>query len=307
MAVAAPARPTETFPLVPRRRLHGPEVGAFRGVRRGLGSDPAGSRRYEPGDDVRTIDWGASARLTAARGADDFVVRERIAEQAPRIVVLEDRRPGMALYPEPWLSKAEAIAVCGDLIAESGFRARGAVGSLHFASGTVEWSAPTGNARAWRSRHRKTEFAAPPGSLAEGLERLGRMRSLQPGSFVFVLSDFLDPPPVEAWLVALGRGLDLVPVIAQDPTWEATFPAELGGLVLPLADPQSGRAGLVRLTRAEAAERRVGNAERLHRLVSSLAELGLDPVVVHSADRDAIHAAFLQWASGRLAAEGRAW
>jgi uncharacterized protein (DUF58 family) len=307
MAVAPAAHETEAFPLVPRRRLHGPEVGAFRGVRRGLGSDPAGSRQYEPGDDVRTIDWAASARLSAARGADDFVVRERIAEQAPRIVVFEDRRPGMALYPEPWLSKADAIACCADLIAASGFRARGAVGSLHFVRDAPAWSAPTGNARAWRSRDRETEFAAPPGSLAEGLERLGRMRSLPPGSFVFVISDFLDPPPMEAWLVALSRGLDVVPVVTQDPTWEATFPVELGGLVLPLSDPQSDRAGLVRLTRAEAAERRLGNAERLRRLVAGLAELGLEPVVLHTADRDAIHAAFLEWASGRLAADGRAW
>jgi uncharacterized protein (DUF58 family) len=307
MAVAPAAHPAEAFPLVPRRRLHGPEVGAFRGVRRGLGSDPAGSRQYEPGDDVRTIDWAASARLSAARGADDFVVRERIAEHAPRIVVFEDRRPGMALYPEPWLSKAAAIASCADLIAESAFRARGAVGSLHFAGGAAAWSAPTGNARAWRSRDRETEFAAPPGSLADGLERLGSMRSLQPGSFVFVLSDFLDPPPVEAWLVALGHGLDVVPVVTQDPTWEASFPVVLGGLVLPLADPQSGRAGLVRLTRSEAAERQAGNAERLRRLVEGLAELGLDPVVVHTAEPDAIQAAFLEWASGRLAAAGRAW
>jgi hypothetical protein len=133
------------------------------------------------------------------------------------------------------------------------------------------------------------------------------MRSLPPGSFVFVLSDFLDPPPVEAWLVLLGRGLDVVPVVTQDPTWETTFPVELGGLVLPVAGPQSGQTGLVRLTRAEAAERRIRNAERLHRLVAGLAELGLDPVVIHTADRDAIHTAFLEWVSGRLAAEGRAW
>jgi uncharacterized protein (DUF58 family) len=307
VAVAPAAPLAETFPLVPKRRLHGPDVGSFRGVRRGLGSDPAGSRPYEPGDDVRTIDWGASARLSAARGADDFVVRERIAEHAPRIVVFEDRRPAMALYPEPWLSKVSAASVCADLIAESGFRARGAVGSMHFGPRGLEWSPPTGSARSWRSRTSGSGFWAPAESLSEGLERLARMPSLRPGSFVFVLSDFLDPPPVEAWLVAIGRGLDVVPVVIQDPLWEASFPPELGGLVLSLADPQTGRTGLVRLTPSEAAERNVANAERLRRLVNGLAELGLDPVVVHSADADAIHAAFLAWAAGRLAAPGRAW
>ena len=84
--------------------------GPFRGVRRGVGSDPAGSRPYRPGDDVRTIDWGASARLSAARGAVEFVVRERFAEQAPRVVLVSDRRPGMALHGPPWLAKPEVLA-----------------------------------------------------------------------------------------------------------------------------------------------------------------------------------------------------
>ena len=118
------------FPLVPRRPLHGLELGPFRGVRRGVGSDPAGSRPYRPGDDVRTIDWGASARLSAARGAVEFVVRERFAELAPRVVLATDRRPGMALHAPPWLPKPDVIAYAERLIADSAFRARGLVGAF---------------------------------------------------------------------------------------------------------------------------------------------------------------------------------
>src|SRR5207244_9340735 len=79
-------------------------------ARRGRGSDVAGSRPYVPGDDVKAIDWGASARLSSARGDDAFVVRERYAEEAPRVVVVCDRRPAMRLFPPglPWLRKAEA-------------------------------------------------------------------------------------------------------------------------------------------------------------------------------------------------------
>jgi uncharacterized protein (DUF58 family) len=307
MAVATAAGLDETFPLVPRRRLHGPDVGLFRGVRRGVGSDPAGSRPYEPGDDVRTIDWAASARLSAARGVDDFVVRERVVEHAPRVVVFEDRRPGMALYPEPWLSKPDVLVRCTDLIAESGFRARGAVGWLHFGEGSAVWTPPTADPHAWRSRPLGAGFAAPTGSLAEGIERLGQARSLQPGSFVFVLSDFLDPPAQETWLAALGRGWDLVPVVIQDTTWETSFPVELGGLVLPLADPETGRHGVVRLTRSEAAARRARNAQRLRGLVTDFAELGIDSIQVATADPDQALSAFLDWASRRLAAQGRAW
>jgi uncharacterized protein (DUF58 family) len=307
MTVAPTARAEETFPLVPRRRLHGLELGPFRGVRRGRGSDPAGSRPYELGDDVRTIDWGASARLTAARGVDEFVVRERFAEQAPRVVVLADRRPGMALYPEPWLSKPLVLSLCERLIAESAFRARGLVGSLDFGSGRAVWAPPSGNPRTWRARPQVASFDAPAGSLAEGLERLCHSRALPPGSFLFVLSDFLDAVPVAAWLEAVARGWDVVPVIVQDPTWEASFPAELGGLVVPFAEPGQNQPDLVRLSREEAFARRERNEARLAGLVGDLAELGLDPIHLRTAGTDAVLATFLEWAASRLAPEGRAW
>src|SRR5882672_10612843 len=99
-----------TFPLVPRRRLIGLAFGSVRSARRGLGSDVAGSRPYHPGDDVDSIDWNASAKLSAARFSDEFIVRERFAEEAPRVVVVADRRPAMQLFPPelPWLSKPAA-------------------------------------------------------------------------------------------------------------------------------------------------------------------------------------------------------
>ena len=58
----------QTFQLVPRRRLMGLPHGTMRSVRRGRGTEVAGSRPYRPGDDIRTIDWASSARLSSARG-----------------------------------------------------------------------------------------------------------------------------------------------------------------------------------------------------------------------------------------------
>jgi uncharacterized protein (DUF58 family) len=308
VSVRAAAIPVEdAFPLVPRRRLHGLELGPFRSVRRGPGSDPAGSRPYQPGDDVRAIDWAASARLSAASGVDEFVVRERFAEQAPRVVVLVDRRPGMALHSPPWLSKADALERCERLIGESALRARGLVGLLHFGGGELAWRPPSGNPKAWRGRDPSPGFDAPGGSVADGIDRLAHARVLPPGSFLFVLSDFLDPVPAEAWLLAAGKGWDVVPVVVQDPTWESSFPVEVGGLVLPVADPATGSHTLVRLGREEARARRAANEERFASLLTGFAELGLDTVQLASADPDAILAAFFEWAADRLEPPGRAW
>jgi uncharacterized protein (DUF58 family) len=293
------------FPLVSRRPLHGLELGPFRGVRRGVGSDPAGSRPYRPGDDVRTIDWGASARLSAARGAVEFVVRERFAELAPRVVLATDRRPGMALHAPPWLPKPDVLACAERLIADSAFRARGLVGSLHFIGEEAVWTRPTGNPRTWRIRPTAMSFDAAPGSLADGIEQLGHARALPPGSFLFVLSDFLDPVPEAAWLTTITRGWDVVPVVVQDPTWEASFPVSVGRLVLPLADPVDGRTELIRLSAEQARLRRNEHEARLAGIVGAFAELGLDAIVLHSADQDAILTAFLDWAAARLLPEGR--
>src|SRR3954470_21617891 len=102
-------RERRTFPLVPRRRLIGLPFGDLPSRRRGHGGDVIGARVYEPGDPVSSIDWFASARLSSATGGDEFIVRDRAADEAPRVVLVLDRRPALGLYspPPPWLSKAE--------------------------------------------------------------------------------------------------------------------------------------------------------------------------------------------------------
>src|SRR6516164_1745036 len=100
-----------TFPLVPRRRVIGLAFGGMRSARRGLGSDVAGSRPYHPGDDIDTIDWNASARLSAARGTDEFIVREDFADESPRVVVVCDRRPELAVGAPPAGRFRKAVAL----------------------------------------------------------------------------------------------------------------------------------------------------------------------------------------------------
>jgi uncharacterized protein (DUF58 family) len=57
---------TGTFPLIPRRRVIGLAFGGIRSVRRGTGSDVAGSRRYVPGDNLAWIDWAASTATSSS-------------------------------------------------------------------------------------------------------------------------------------------------------------------------------------------------------------------------------------------------
>jgi uncharacterized protein (DUF58 family) len=302
-----------TFPLVMRRRLIGLAYGAMHSARRGMGSDVAGSRPYRPGDDIDAIDWAASARLSSAHAQDEFIVRERFAEEAPRVVLLCDRRPAMGLYPAglPWLSKPAAMAVAGAMIAESVVRSRGLVGYLDFANGDEPfWRPPSSKAELHHIKERHLHwprFDAPDDNVTLGLRHLQDTRGvLTSGSLLFVLSDFLLEPEEEVWAGALERRWDLVPVLIQDPVWEASFP-ELGAVTVPVADPATGAVRPVRITRREARARRARNEERHAQRIAWFRGFGLEPVVVESSDHGEILAAFMAWADQRLWERRRGW
>jgi Protein of unknown function DUF58 len=302
------------FPLVPRRRLIGLAFGAVHSARRGPGSDVASSRPYRPGDDVDTIDWHASAKLSSARASDEFIVRERFAEEAPRVVVFCDRRPEMALYPPglPWLSKPAAMLEAGRLIADSAAKARGLVGYLDYAHGHDQpfWRPPHSQQDFWRVKESHlvySTYRARPDNLTRGLAHLASSRrSLPPGSFVFVLSDFLQAPSPETWAAVLEMPWELVPVVIQDPTWEQSFPP-VSSVVVPVADPRSGRLKAVRLSRGEAQRRKGENEDRLTRLLEGLRGFGLEPLLVSTSDRQEIYSRFLTWADLRRHGAGSPW
>ena len=213
-----------TVPLLPRLRLLGSSFGGHTSIRRGHGSDVAGSRPYQPGDHFHAIDWKASARLSSAWARDEFIVRDRHAEEMPRVVIVCDRRPEMALFPAdlPWLHKPEATAWCVRLLAASAINQRALVGYLDHAGhdgaapGQPFWRAPRSQASGWHrelvetlAEHVDGPRDAPADAVELGLHFIGLLRgSVTPGSFVFVLSDFLmeisTPTPGGPWSAEAG-------------------------------------------------------------------------------------------------------
>lgn len=297
---------TATFPLVPRRRVLGLPFGGLHSARRGIGSDVAGTRPYQPGDDVDRIDWTASARLSLARGSDEFVVREHFADEAPRVVCLADRRPSMGVFGDgwPWLRKPEAIRHAVAVIAASTDAARGLLGYLDEAEGKPFWRPPRTEREVGRLDLDRP-FAAPDDTLVRSLGELAQhRRDLPGGTFVFVLSDFLAPPTRDEWLRALERRWEVVPVVIQDPVWEQTFP-DVSGAVVRFADAASGRVVTAALTEREVAARRAENESRRETLIRSLLALDMDAVLVSSHEPRAVTSSFLDWADRRLLTRGR--
>jgi hypothetical protein len=192
------------------------------------------------------------------------------------------------------------------MIADSTVAARGLSGYLDFAEGGDEpyWRPPRSQHGDWRTEPRRP-FRAPQNTVALSMRHLLDLRPpLLPGTFVFVLSDFVVQPDLELWLRAVERKWDLVPVVLQDPTWERSFP-DVSGIGLPVIEPQTGRTTFLRLTRREAVAQRRQNEERWELLKGFFAGLDLDPVLLTTSDPLEILDAFTGWSEQRLYWRGR--
>ena len=279
-------------------------------ARRGTGSDVAGSRPYRRGDDVKAIDWPASAQALA--GAGDGRVRR---SRALRRRGAADRR---SLRPPPFdVALPAGLAVAREaardraalrLIGDSALAVQGYVGYLDHGAGGDAVAAAAEPARRSTSSSSSGRFGAPADALERGLEELVRHRRDVPaGTFVFVVSDFLAAPPRALWLRVLARRWTSIPVVVQDPVWEQSFP-DVGGIVIPFVDPASGQAAL---RGADAPPRRPSGGGRTRSAApTSFARCAASTSSRCSSRRAtcaSVFSAFLAWADRRRRARGRAW
>ena len=118
--------------------------------------------------------------------------------------------------------------------------------------------------RSSERRDRRAPFdGAARRRCSRSLEVLFRHAALFPvGTFLFVVSDFLAPVPARTWVRFRQLRWDVTPVIVQDPVWEQSFP-DVGGVVLPVADPATGRVEDVFVAPRDARARRAANEARL--------------------------------------------
>jgi uncharacterized protein (DUF58 family) len=220
--------------LLVTRKLDGLLQGDPQGLVPGGGSEPADGRLYEPGDDVRRMDWN----LTARSGAPH--VRTTVADRELECWLVVDTSAsldfGTADCEKRDLALAAAAAF-GLLTSRDGNR----VGALLCGADGVALVPPRSGRAAAMALLRRLEQVerAPEGagsvSLADGLRRVrlvARRRGL-----VVVITDLLDTGPWERELRALAARHDVVVVQVVDPR-ELDLP-DVG--LLTLVDPETGR------------------------------------------------------------------
>jgi len=304
MGVLPSAEVLRRLELSVTRRLDGLLHGDYRGLVPGHGSEPGETRRYQPGDDVRRIDWNVTAR------AIETHVRESIADRELETWVVLDASASMAFGTANCEKRDLALAATaavGYLTARGGNRIgavlspgpHGATSTVPARSGRVPLQALL---RQSLDALRPTGAAPPAGGLSEALERT--LRTVRRRGLVVVISDFLDPGAWDRPLRSLASRSEVLAVEVGDPR-ELALP-DVGMLLL--VDPETGAEREVntsdrrfrrRYAEAAAAEREA-TARRIRRA-------GADHLVL-STDRDWLVdlARFVAWRRQRIDAIGRA-
>ena len=185
-----------TLPVT--RRLDGMLHGDFMGIVPGRGTEPGETRPYEPGDDVRHIDWNVTARTQVPH------IRQTIADRELETWMMVDRSPGLDFGTASCEKRdlvLAASAAIGLLTARGGNRV-GAV-LLRGSAGTTV-PPRQGRRNLLGILHRVLESPRQDGAgrtdLGAGLRKVGAMAPRR--GLVVVISDFLTDPG--DWSTALG-------------------------------------------------------------------------------------------------------
>jgi uncharacterized protein (DUF58 family) len=192
-------------------------AGQYQSVFKGRGMEFAEVRLYQPGDDVRTIDWNVTARTGTPHV-------KRFAEERELTVMLLVDASASTLFGSRRQTKQALAAELGALLAFSAITNNDKVGLVMFTD-RVELALPPRKG----TRHvlrviREILSRAPAGrgtDLPAALEHLRHVTKRR--CVVFVVSDFLTP----GWKPALrlaARRHDVIAVVLEDPR-EATLPA----------------------------------------------------------------------------------
>jgi uncharacterized protein (DUF58 family) len=189
--------------------VNGTFAGEYKAALKGRGLEFETLRRYQAGDDVRTMDWNVTAR------AGEPFVREYREERELTVMLLVDRS-GSNDFGTRGCCKRELGAEAAAIIAAAAIKSGDRVGLLLFSDVVEKYLPPQrGWSQVWtvlseilthKTRHRKT-------SLSVALEYLMKVQRRR--VVCFLLSDFIDKD-YEKTLSTAGRRHEVVCMLLSD-------------------------------------------------------------------------------------------
>jgi len=275
--------------LTVRRKLDGVLHGDHLGLLPGPGSEPGESRTYQPGDDVRRMDWSVTARTTEPH------IRQTVADRELETWVVADLSAsldfGSAVCEKRDLVIAATAAVAH--LTQGGGNRIGAV----IAAGDGIQRVPARGGRPHVQYLLRTLARAPRaavgqrGDLKTAIEQLRRPPRRR--GLAVVISDFIGPVDWQRSLRALSARHDLLGIEVLDPL-DVSLP-DIG--MATLMDPESGRTRQVETTASLRKSYAVGTEQHRQEVSLSLRRAGAAQLTLRT-DRDWI-ADMLRFVMGR--------
>ncbi|MBX3396648.1 MAG: DUF58 domain-containing protein [Phycisphaerae bacterium] len=214
-------------------------AGQYHSAFKGQGIEFEEVREYQPGDDIRSIDWNVTARH-----GRPFIKRFR-EERELTVMLLVDSSGSQAFGTAGQL-KRELVTEVGATLAFSAITNNDKVGLIAFSNEIELHVKPAKGTRhvlrvirdllSFQPRHRGTDITA----ALEHLNHVMRRKAV-----VFIISDFQDSGYEKA-LRVVRRRHDVIPIVVRDPR-EVELP---NVRFVELEDGESGRRVLVDTTSA---------------------------------------------------------
>jgi uncharacterized protein (DUF58 family) len=203
--------------IVTARQAQNQLAGAYHSVFKGLGMAFSEVRQYQPGDDVRLIDWNVTARMREA------YVKLFVEEREMTVMLLVDAS-GSGAFGSREQAKREVAAEIAALLAFSAIKNNDRIGLIIFTDRLEKFVPPKKGKKhvlaliteilTFQPVSRRTD-------LRVGLEFLGKVARRR--SVAFLVSDFIVDDGIAAYEKAFRiakRKHDLVPVTIADPMEE---------------------------------------------------------------------------------------
>ncbi len=220
--------------ITTRKQISGPLLGDARSALKGSGFEFNQLREYIQGDDIRFIDWKASAR------SNKMLVRQYLEDRNRTVYIAVDVSAstdyGTTFQEGKPVLKADLMKQLAAVLAFVSLHKKDSVGLVLFTD-EVEKIIPPRQSRnhilsvvqtlfSYRPKNKRTDFAAP-------LEYLSRLKGQK--ALVCFVSDFMAPlDRCERMLAVASRKHDLIAFRCLDPR-EQTFPP-IGTLIFEDAE-----------------------------------------------------------------------
>src|SRR5687768_1968104 len=186
-------------------------TGEYRSVFKGQGMEFSEVREYQPGDEVRTIDWNVTARMRRP-----FV--KRYIEERELTVMLAVDLSGSERFGTVRRFKSELATELAAVLAMSAVRNNDRVGIVLFTD-RIEYILPPRKGRKHVLRILRDILTFEPAGRGTDIAGVTNhlARTLSQKTIIFLISDF-DAPNIERPLKILAQRHDVVAVTVEDPS-----------------------------------------------------------------------------------------